>query len=155
MLQRAMEVASQGLSTRISAVVDYRGLIPMVRDKNSGKLSLPTADQVGDVNEAGSLTGTLARNGIVAAIPFVCAVYEDVRLKTHNVVYRGSAESVDTEKLKDFELVSLDAIPWEELIDDALKQLLERYCKERESDAFGVYVGDVEQGEVHTLHVGL
>ena len=94
-------------------------------------------------------------SGIVAAIPFVCAVYEDAGRKTHNVVYRGSAESVDTDKLKDYELVALDAIPWDDLTDDVLTKLLQRYCEERESDAFGVYVGDAERGEVHTLHVDL
>ncbi|MDH3480872.1 MAG: flavin reductase family protein [Gammaproteobacteria bacterium] len=151
LLQRAMEVASLGLATRISAVVDCHGQIPMARDATTGRLSLPVAKQVGDVDEVKSLVGKLAANGILAAIPFVCAVYEDARSKTHNVVYRGSAESVDTRKLTDYELVSLDAIPWPELVDAALQRLLERYCEERASDAFGVYVGDAERGEVHTL----
>jgi len=155
LLQQAMEYASRGLSTHIAAVVDCQGVIPMVRKKDSGKLTLPTAEQIGAVGEVDTLAGKLAKNGIVAAIPFVCAVYEDAQRKTHNVVYRGSAESVDTDKLKDFELISLDAIPWDQLSDDILKKLLERYCDERESDAFGVYVGDAEKGEVHTLHVDL
>jgi flavin reductase (DIM6/NTAB) family NADH-FMN oxidoreductase RutF len=155
LLQQAMGYASRGLSTRIAAVVDCQGLIPMVRRADTGKLTLPTAEQVGSVGEVGTLSGKLAKNGIIAAIPFVCAVYEDAQRKTHNVVYRGSAESVDTDKLKDFELIALDAIPWDQLSDDVLKKLLERYCDERESDAFGVYVGDAEKGEVHTLHVDL
>ena len=153
LLQRAMEVASRGLSTRISAVVNCNGFILMARDATTGKFSLPTAAQVGSSDDVASLSGILAANGIDAAVPFVYAVYEDAHTKTHNVVYRGSAESVDTSKLRDFELVSLDAIPWDDLVDNPLRNLLERYRLESEQDAFGVYVGDSERGEVHTLQV--
>ncbi len=153
LLQRAMEVAGRGLSTRISAVVNCNGFVLMARDATTGKMSLPAAEKIGSRDDVDSLTGMLAANGIDAAIPFVYAVYEDARTKTHNVVFRGSAESVDASKLNDFELVSLDAIPWDDLVDTPLRNLLERYRLESEQYAFGVYVGDSERGEVHTLQV--
>ena len=62
-----------------------------------------------------------------------------------------SADIIEVEKLKDFEFVPLDTIPWDDLVDDALRQLLQRYLEEYEHDAFGVYVGDTEQGKVHAL----
>ena len=83
------------------------------------------------------------------SVPFIYAVYKDASTKTHNVIYRGSADNVDAGKLKDLEFVSLDEIPWDDLVDDALRQLLQRYLEEYEHHAFGVYVGDTEQGRVH------
>lgn len=149
--QRAMEAASQGLATRISAVVDCDGAIPMKRDETSGKYSLPVAGRLGNRDTPDSLRGKLATNGIVSSIPFVYAVYEDTVAQTRNVVYRGSSENADMSRLSDFELVPLDDIPWNKLVDNSLGLLLERYCRERKSDAFGVYVGDEERGEVHAL----
>ena len=151
LMQKAMEVPGSGTTTRISALINCDGKIPMYRESASGKLSLPAAERHGNANEPGSLAGRLATNGLSVTIPFIYAVYRDAISKTHNVVYRGSADRVDTEDLKDFELISLDEIPWDDLVDNALRQLLQRYLEEYERDAFGVYVGDTEQGKVHAL----
>jgi len=123
----------------------------MRREHSSRKLSLPAAGKVGSAAEPESLAGKLAANGLPVAVPFIYAVYRDAASRTHNVVYRGSADSVNTEELRDFEFVSLDDIPWDDLVDNALRQLLQRYLEEYERDAFGVYVGDTEQGRVHAL----
>ena len=152
LLQRAMEGADRGASTLISAVVNCDGSIPMVRNRATGKMSLPTAENVGSAEDSNSLIGKLATNGIQSPLPFVCAVYEDARLKIHNVVYRGTSERVDDAAVRDFEMVPLNEIPWDHLVDSALEMLLERYIEESERDAFGVYVGDAERGEVHAIH---
>ncbi len=44
-----------------------------------------------------------------------------------------------------------DDIPWRLLPDDAMRSMLRRYVEEREQDTFGVYVGDLEAGEVQPL----
>ena len=90
LLQRAMEVASRGLSTRISAVVNCNGFILMARDATTGKFSLPTAAQVGNSDDVASLSGMLAANGIDAAVPFVYAVYEDALSKTLSLLPRAA-----------------------------------------------------------------
>ena len=123
----------------------------MVRDQISGKLSLPVADHVGSADEPKSLIGQLAKNGIDIVMPFICAVYEDTQSKTHNVVYRGNAKTIDQGQVRDYQLIPLDSIPWKDLVDTALTMLLRRYIEEIARDAFGVYVGDMEQGEVHTI----
>lgn len=151
LLQRAMEAASSDTSTRISAVINCGGSLPMRRDPTDGKLSLPQADRLGNKDDRESLAGKLAANGISVAMPFVCAVYEDAATSTHNVVYRGSAEACDAGSVRDFEMIPLENIPWDELVDNALRMLLERYINESEHDAFGVYVGDMEQGQVHAI----
>lgn len=154
LLQRAMEAAGSGISTRVSAVVDCDGAIPMIRDDATGRYSLPAADHVGDAVRRESLVGRLAANGIVVEMPFVCAIYEDADAKTNNIVYRGASTLQDESLIRDYVMIPLDRMPWEELQDRALGMLLERYIKESERDAFGVYVGDSERGEVHALGGG-
>ncbi len=152
LVQRAMEGAESGASTLISAVVNCDDSIPMVRDRGTGKMSLPAAELLGNAEDPASLIGKLAANGIHGALPFVCAVYEDARPNIHNIVYRGTSDPVDGALVHDFEMVPLHEIPWDRLVDDALKMLLERYLEESERDAFGVYVGDAERGEVHAIN---
>ena len=151
LLQRAMEAASSGVSTRISAIVNCDGSIPMDRDAKTGKLSLPTAEQVGNTAEPNSLIGKLFENGINVEMPFVCAVYEDVFSKTHNVVYRSVAEDVDVGSVENFEMILLDEVPWDSLVDKPLRMLLERYIEESKQETFGVYVGNTETGEVRAV----
>jgi hypothetical protein len=103
------------------------------------------------VTDGESLAGRLAANNIDADMPFVCAVYEDATSRTHNVVYRGSGDISDRGSSESYEFVSLDHVPWDDLADDALRMLLQRYIDENDRDAFGVYVGDTEKGAVHAL----
>ena len=154
LLQQAVEAARHGVATRISAIVNFDGAIAMVRNPDTDMLSLPSAERVGSTEDPNTLVGKLAGNGIDAAIPFVCAVYEDSSQNTHNVVYRGSARNVDASRLDNFEFVALDQIPWTRLADEPLKSLLERYLYESEQDAFGLYVGDNVSGNVHPLKTG-
>jgi len=154
LLQRAVEIASSGVSARISAVIDCSGMIPMKRDRSTGHLSLPTADRVGNAHDATSLLGKLAKSSIGVAVPLVYAVYEDSRSKTHNVVYRGSAPDVEQAIAGEFEMIPLADMRWSELADDALRMLLERYIEESDRDAFGIYVGDAERGKVHAMPAG-
>ena len=154
LLQQAVEAGQHGVATRISAIVNFDGAIPMVRDPGNGNFLLPSADRVGTEADPETLVGKLAANGIDAEIPFVCAVYEDADQNTHNVVFRGTARTVEISRLKDFELIALDDIPWEKLVDQPLKQLLERYLEESEQDAFGLYIGDNMTGKVHPLKAG-
>jgi flavin reductase (DIM6/NTAB) family NADH-FMN oxidoreductase RutF len=151
MLQRAMEGAGHDTSTRISAVINCQDSILLRREDD--KWSLPSAKRLGNEKDTPSLTGMLAANGMHVDIPFICAVYEDHKSNTHNVVYRGTADLFDASLLRDFELVRFDRIPWEKLVDDPLRMLLRRYLEEHERDAFGVYVGDTEQGEVRSLRL--
>ena len=151
LLQRAMEAASSGVSTRISAIVNCDGSIPFDRDAKTGKLSLPTAGQVGNTEEPRSLIGKLFADGINVEMPFVCAVYEDMYSKTHHVVYRSVAENVDASLVENFEMIPLDEVPWDSLVDKPLRMLLERYIEESERDTFGVYVGNTEKGEVRAV----
>jgi hypothetical protein len=62
------------------------------------------------------------------------------------VIDRGAAWMDST-----IRIVPLAQIPWNELRDDAVRSMLERYVRERSEDAFGIYVGDTEAGKVQTL----
>ena len=147
--QRAMELVEEGSATRVSAVINCDGYIPM--ERFGAKLSLPAAARVGNATDSDSLIGRLVANGIHGDMPFVFAVYEDIASRTQNVVYRGSGETGDLARTGRYEFVRLDQLPWDAFIDDPLRTLLRRYIEENDRDAFGVYVGDTEKGAVHAL----
>ena len=147
LVQRAMESAEKGNVTKVSAVINCDGSIPMRRI--DGKLYLPSAARVGDAGNSQTLIGRLAGNGIHVDMPFVCAVYEDAASRTHNVVYRGTGEVGAGSS--GYEFISLEHMPWDELADDSLRMLLQRYIEENDRDAFGVYVGDTVAGAIQVL----
>jgi hypothetical protein len=151
LLQRAMEAVSSDRLTRISAIVDCGSSILLAKNMAAKTLALPSAPHVGVAEDNESLIGKLATNGVEVEAPFICAVYEDAATKTNNIVYRGIATKVDKAAIRDYDLVALDNIPWDQLCDDPLRILLTRYIEEIEVDAFGVYVGDNVHGEVHKL----
>jgi len=154
LLQRAMEAVSSDRLTRISAIVDCGSSILLAKNMAAKTLALPSAPHVGVAEDNESLIGKLATNGVEVEAPFICAVYEDAATKTNNIVYRGIATKVDKAAIRDYDLVALDNIPWDQLCDDPLRILLTRYIEEIEVDAFGVYVGDNVHGEVHKLRAG-
>ena len=60
LMQKAMEVPGSGITTRISALINCDGQVPMHRARTTGKLSLPAAEKHGNANEPKSLAGKLA-----------------------------------------------------------------------------------------------
>jgi len=67
-----------------------------------------------------------------------------------NVYYRGQVRVAPGDGAG-VRMIPLDEIPWDRLPDSALRSMLGRYVNERVEDRFGVYVGDFEAGQVHTL----
>jgi hypothetical protein len=46
---------------------------------------------------------------------------------------------------------SFDAIPFDKLSDEASRIMLKRYIKERELNAFGIFVGKESEGKVEAI----
>jgi len=48
----------------------------------------------------------------------------------------------------------LDSLADAKLASEPVKNMLNRYALERHTGVFGLYLGDEQDGEVHTLHPG-
>ena len=93
--------------------------------------------------------GKVKAAGVDAELSFLFAVYEDPETGFHNIVYRGEARAIEDRARA--ALVSFADIPWDAIGDAAVRSMIERYVREREEDAFGVYVGDTKDGHVRPL----
>jgi len=93
--------------------------------------------------------GCLKQEGVAARLPFLFAVYEEAGKEV--VVYRGEAVGEIHNPRGNRRIFALDDLPWERITDPALRSMLERYRREREASAFGLYIGTAEEGAVEPL----
>ncbi|MGF6372126.1 flavin reductase (DIM6/NTAB) family NADH-FMN oxidoreductase RutF [Paraburkholderia sp. RAU6.4a] len=145
-------LAATGARAQVGAILEHRDGLVLLETKNG--LQLPTGVKLEPESDAGSLRGVLAKLGLTAHLDFIFAVFESGSgpSASVHVYYRGRVSSslaamMDTA----IHIVPLPRIPWSELRDDAVRSMLQRYVRERSEDAFGIYVGDTEAGQVQTL----
>ncbi len=144
----AVRAAEEDAGTRLVALIEHEEAILFERDGEAGALALPSAYRIGDEGDPESLMGKVRAAGVDAELSFLFAVYEDPDTGVHSIVYRGEATAVDGGEAA---LVPFRDIPWDEIADPAVRSMIERYVREREEDAFGIYVGDATSGRVRPL----
>lgn len=147
--QEAVRVAEEDDGTRLFALIEHEDAILLERVGSDGALSLPSASRIGHAGDSGSLLSKVKAAGVDAALSFLFAVYEDPGTGAHSIVYRGEARAVDAHARAS--LVPFGDIPWDDIRDQAVRSMIERYVHEREEDCFGVYVGDTTTGRVRPL----
>jgi flavin reductase (DIM6/NTAB) family NADH-FMN oxidoreductase RutF/pimeloyl-ACP methyl ester carboxylesterase len=137
--------------TRVGAVLEGAQGLLLVAGAD-GRLAVPEGASLEPPGDPASLRGTLRRLGVAATLDFLFAVFEDPRggAGAVSVYYRGTLEHAPPAAGR-LRLVPLDAIPWEDLRDEATRAMLRRYLRERSEDLFGIYVGDAERGTVRPL----
>lgn len=143
-------LAASGSRTRVGAIVEQDGAILLVPDGKGG-LDLPWAPKLGTTGATASLNGKLAALGLKANPGLLFAVFDDpmTGAGAMSVVYRGTLREPPDASAPP--LVPFDDVPWHSITDAAVKAMLRRYIEERQSDSFGVYVGDAERGTVQRL----
>jgi flavin-dependent trigonelline monooxygenase, reductase component len=149
-------LAAAGQRAQVGAILEHpRGLVMIETPQG---LKLPTGTRLEPASDAGSLRGVLAKLQLNAHLDFLFAVFEASGGQAAGVqiYYRGrviddGATPVGADSQSPIRIVPLNAIPWDELKDDAVRSMLERYVRERSEDAFGIYVGDSEAGTVQPL----
>jgi flavin reductase (DIM6/NTAB) family NADH-FMN oxidoreductase RutF len=144
-------IAAARNRTSVGAILEQDDAILFVEGRD-GTLELPAGNSLEPVGDPASLRGTLQRLGVDAQLNFLFAVFEDPRGApgATSIYYRGTFERAQpgNDKLR---VVPLHELPWESLRDDAVRAMLRRFVRERSEDAFGIYVGDADQGTVQTL----
>lgn len=145
-------LAATGSRAHVGAILEHRDGLVLV-DTPKG-LQLPTGIRLEPASDPASLRGILAKLGLQAHLDFLFAVFEaggEQEPGVH-VYYRGRVIHNGSPWLdSSIRIVPLSQIPWDEVSDDAVRSMLERYVRERRQDTFGIYVGDTEAGTVQTL----
>jgi flavin reductase (DIM6/NTAB) family NADH-FMN oxidoreductase RutF len=150
--QDALDAAEGGGGVRVGAIVEADRAVLFDECRSSEDLQLPSGSRLGASTEQGTLLGRLAGDGIEVDRPFLFAVYDDA--KTHHLFYRAEVRTLSGDKLErarcGSRFLPFGEIPWGRIADPAEKTMLERYIREREADAFGIYVGDAASGSLHS-----
>ena len=141
-------VAAPGQKTWVGAILEHDGRVLFIEDNNGG-FKLPSSASLGNINEPKSLRGAVKALGVEADIGFLFAVFEDAKSGVLSIYYRGNIHSANLDGSA--RLVGFEAIPWHKLPNEAVRSMLRRYVSERLEDQFGVYVGDLSTGKVHSL----
>ncbi|HEY4802714.1 MAG TPA: flavin reductase family protein [Paraburkholderia sp.] len=145
-------LAAAGARAQVGAILEHRDGLVLV-DTAKG-VTLPTGIRLEPASDPASLRGVLAKLGLRAHLDFLFAVFEDGGGEAPGVqiYYRGRVTQNGSPWLdSSIRIVPLSQIPWDEVRDDAVRSMLERYVRERRQDAFGIYVGDNEAGTVQPL----
>jgi hypothetical protein len=144
-------VAAAGHRTRVGAILERDNTVLFLEGAD-GILDLPTGSRLEPETDPSSLRGVLHELGLKAQLSFLFAVFEDPRGTSGatSIYYRGIVDGALPADGK-IRLVPFDDIPWDRLRDEAIRSMLRRFVRERGEDAFGIYVGDVDQGTVQAL----
>ncbi len=147
--RQALRAAEASGHLQVRAILERGDTIFLLSDPETGELALPSAARFGRPGDAGSLIGLLANEGVEARLPFLFAVFQEGASEV--VVYRGEAVGEIRNPGSNRRFFSLDNLPWDRIPDPALRTMLERYRREREASAFGLYLGTAEEGAVQPL----
>lgn len=149
--QDALDATESDGGARVGAIVESERAILFDKADGAGELELPSGSRLGAPTDPGTLLGRLAAGGIEVDRPFLFAAYDDA--KSHHLFYRAEVRKLSaghSDREAGWKFLRFVEIPWGRIADPAEKTMLERYIRERESDAFGIYVGDAASGAIHT-----
>ncbi len=148
-----LQLLSSSGNLRVGALIEFDGSILIQTNPDSGEVSLPIADSVGDAGTDNSLIWLLSQSGIDAHLPFFYAAY--LHAGTRYIYYRESLRSAKNLTQSDqLQFVEFEAIPWQAIQDNSITAMLKRFLSERSLDNYAVYIGDYDKGDVYPVKSG-
>jgi len=150
-LEQKMLLAMENENTEIvvGAIIEWHKKVFLLKDKQSDSLYFPSASRLGHIDDKQSLLGILKNLNISINEHYLFSVFEKAEDKTSLIYYRAQAKQ-EVEALKD-SFYAFDEIPFDKLGDEASRIMLKRYLKERELNAFGIFVGKESEGKVEAI----
>lgn len=145
----ALENPSQ--QTKVGVIIEHDEQVLLIQQGN--QVSLPSAAVLGNESNPDSLKGLLASMGIETLNNYLFAVYETQRDGVIHIYYRAEARQ-DYKKVdnnKNISFVAFEEIPFDKLPDHSSRTMLQRYIKERAEDAYGIYVGNENEGDIKRI----
>jgi (E)-2-((N-methylformamido)methylene)succinate hydrolase len=146
--QSAVNAVSKSGRTEVGAILEADGRLLVIRDRATGRLSLPLVGEAGRPGSASQLLAMLEDRGVKAKLGFLYAVFENAETLTQSIYYRGEAEAFADSAA---DSIGFDAMPWDDFEDQAVVSMLRRYAHERVQGRYGIYSGGHETGETKEL----
>jgi len=147
-------LAAMGQGGRIGVILEHDNAIALVR-REDGSMDLPSSKKILPVEDQTTLYGKLASFGITPRLEFIYAVVQEVPGESGyvSVYYRGRIESGKPDSSRIL-MVSFDKIEQTKINSNTEYTMLQRFVRERQQSAFGIYMGDNRSGVVKQLVVG-
>lgn len=145
--QQAVSAAGSDAEIIVGAVATCEGRILLVKD-GKGRYGLPSCTIAPGQNPEILQDYLVRTTRLSASIGFIYSVYEVTGAGRHHIVYRcelGAGAPADGR------FFSLDAVPFDRLVDSATADILNRYAAESALGNFGMYVGNEHSGHIHPV----
>ena len=150
-LEQKMLLAMENENTKIvvGAIIEWHKKVFLLKDKTNNSLYFPSASRLGHIDDNDSLLGILKNLKISINEHYLFSVFEKAEDKTSLIYYRAQVKEA-LEDMDDY-FYPFDDIPFDKLSDEASRIMLKRYIKERELNAFGIFVGKESEGKVEAI----
>ena len=150
-LEQKMLLAMENENTKIvvGAIIECHKKVFLLKDKTNNSLYFPSASRLGHIDDNDSLLGILKNLKISINEHYLFSVFEKAEDKTSLIYYRAQVKEA-LEDMDDY-FYPFDDIPFDKLSDEASRIMLKRYIKERELNAFGIFVGKESEGTVEAI----
>ncbi len=150
-LEQKMLLAMENENTKIvvGAIIEWHKKVFLLKDKTNKSLYFPSASRLGHIDDNDSLLGILKNLKISINEHYLFSVFEKAEDKTSLIYYRAQVKEA-LEDMDDY-FYPFDDIPFDKLSDEASRIMLKRYIKERELNAFGIFVGKESEGKVEAI----
>jgi flavin reductase (DIM6/NTAB) family NADH-FMN oxidoreductase RutF len=146
--RQAASALREHARTVLGAILACDGGILLMHDERTGTYGLPEVGRSGAPGTTTGLRAMLRERGVTARLDFVFAVFEDPGVPVQRIYFRGTAERGEGQGLESF---AAAGIPWERIPDASAVTMIQRYLKERDVGAFGIYAGEGGNGKLHAL----
>ncbi|MGJ8616444.1 MAG: flavin reductase family protein [Sulfitobacter sp.] len=142
----AVDVLEPNTNLVVSAMIERDGEILLIDDGHGG-LVLPEC-VVKNEGASVALKKLIASTGLHARPGFIYSVFEDVRRKRQHISFLcQTAEGEPTRGT----FVPIREGAFDDVSDPAILTMLERFASESRIDAYGIYYGDQNSGEVRRI----
>ncbi|SFE99409.1 Crotonobetainyl-CoA:carnitine CoA-transferase CaiB [Sulfitobacter brevis] len=139
------DAAAKTMGVSLGAVL-ARGEHVLLLENAKGELSVPTPPP--EANTVDGLVGHLKGLGLTPALDHLYAIYQNTQSGQQRLIYHGVVDGDPPENMRYFNLCTL---PFDRIMDDAERSMLQRYARENRHGTFGIYHGTEVKGVVHTL----
>ncbi len=140
-----VDAVARSSNAIIGAIFEQDGSILLEPDATGQSLTVPSVGTGGSRASIDDLKRKYDDDALETSIEFVYGVFEDRRLGSVTVYYRGHAHGPAPGKAR---FHAFDEIPWNRITDSAVRSMLERYVSEARQGRFGLYMGDETTGVI-------
>jgi flavin reductase (DIM6/NTAB) family NADH-FMN oxidoreductase RutF len=143
--QQANTTGSKDITRLTGAIIKYDDQVLVC--ENDGALSLPVIEQHGRSGARNAMQQLIDSNQLNGELGPVYSIYDDPQTGRHYTFFLVNAVTTQAGELGRF--VPIEALKPDQFEDKAMSVMMSRFITEVRNKVFGLYIGDVDAGDVH------